>query len=83
LTETWLTSDDQAATRAITPDGYQLHHVPRSGRKGGGVAFLCLDSYKVVVQPPHHASSFESIELLVTVASISIRLIVLYRIPPS
>ena len=41
VTETWLRpSDTQGLIDEITPAGFQLHHVPRRNKKGGGVAVL-------------------------------------------
>ena len=61
------------------PEGYKLLHVPRSGKRGGGVAV----QYKMKVETTITATSFESITVLVNIASYTLRLIVIYRIPPS
>ena len=66
--------------------GFTLHHVPRnSGRTGGGVGVLINDRVKLVtrLEPINNAVSFESMEMIITIVSISIRLVVIYRMPPS
>jgi exonuclease III len=85
LTETWLSGNesDQRIIGQITPSGYIFHQIPRYGRKGGGVAIMCRDSFKVHVKPAFSASSFETMEVSITLQSATIRLIVVYRIPPN
>ena len=89
LTETWLPNDETKCRRVVmdcAANGYTLHHVPRSsGRRGGGVGVLNNNSIKITscLQPVNVAQSFESMEIIITIVSISIRLIVIYRMPPS
>lgn len=83
LTETWLSDSDQITINELTPTGYQLHHVPRPKGRGGGVAVLAKDNIKIRVEEQLPAISFESIETLLSILSSTIRLITLYRIPPS
>ena len=64
--------------------GFTLHHVPRnSGRTGGGVGVLINDRVNLVtrLEPINNAVSFESMEMIITI--VSIRLVVIYRLPPS
>ena len=66
--------------------GYTLHHVPRnSGSTGGGVGVLINDRVKLVtrLETVNSAVSFESMEMIITIVSISIRLVVIDRMPPS
>ena len=80
ITETWLTTDDRAAPGEITPDGYKLHHVPRTSRRGGGVAVLCKSTFQTHVSDSHpRTKSFESTNILISSGSCSVRLIVIYR----
>ena len=89
LTETWLSNEDNNNTQVITEcsnHGYTLHHVPRnSGSTGGGVGVLINDRVKLVtrLETVNSAVSFESMEMVITILSISIRLVVIYRMPPS
>ena len=89
LTETWLSNEENNNTHVITEcsnHGYTLHHVPRnSGSTGGGVGVLINDRVKLVtrLETVNSAMSFESMEMIITIVSISIRLVVIYRMPPS
>ena len=95
LTETWLSSEDSKNKYVIdqcVAHGYILHHSPRtSGRRGGGVGLLVSNAIKVTFKRIHvsplHASplitSFELMEAVLTICSVSLRLIVIYRMPPS
>ena len=47
------------------------------------MAVICREQYKMKVETTITATSFESMTVLVTVASYTLRLIVIYRIPPS
>ena len=89
LTETWLSNEEVNNRRVVmecSTHGFTLHHVPRnSGRTGGGVGVLINDRVKPVtrLEPINNAVSFESMEMIITIVSISIRLVVIYRMPPS
>ena len=89
LTETWLSNEENSNTHVIleySNHGYTLHHVPRnSGSTGGGVGVLINDRVKLVtrLETVNSAVSFESMEMIITIVSISIRLVVIYRMPPS
>ena len=89
LTETWLSNEEVSNRRVVmecSTHGFTLHHVPRnSGRTGGGVGVLINDRVKLVtrLEPINNAVSFESMEMIITIVSISIRLVVIYRMPPS
>ena len=50
LTETWLLASDTSACLAdICPNGFCLYHHPRRSGRGGGVAFLVPEIYKVEI----------------------------------
>ena len=66
--------------------GYTLHLVSRnSGHTGGGVGVIIKDRVILVtrLEPINNAVSFESMEMIIPIVSISIRLVVIYRMPPS
>ena len=66
--------------------GYTLHQVPwNSGCTGGGMGILINDRVKLVtrLEPIDNAVSFESMEMIMTIVSISIRLVVNYQMPPT
>jgi len=83
LTETWLHEgdSDQKTLGDLTPNGYKLRHLPRSGKKGGGVAVLYKKSLDVKFVN-HKASSFECMEAYFTSCDTHIRLLVVYRLIP-
>ena len=90
LTETWLSSEDSKNKHVIdqcVAHGYSLHHSPRtSGRRGGGVGLLVSNAIKVTFKRIHVSpliTSFELMEAVLTICSVSLRLIVIYRMPPS
>ena len=90
LTETWLSNEDNKNKHVIdqcVAHGYTLHHTPRtSGRRGGGVGILVNNAIKVTFRQIHvspQITSFELMEAVLTICSISLRLIVIYRMPPS
>ena len=90
LTETWLSNEDSKNKRVIdqcVAHGYTLHHSPRtSGRRGGGVGILVNNAIKVTFRRIHvnpQITSFELMEAVLTICSISLRLIVIYCMPPS
>ena len=90
LTETWLSSEDSKNKHVIdqcVAHGYTLHHSPRtSGRRGGGVGLLVSNEIKVTFKRIHVSrliTSFELMEAVLTICSVSLRLIVIYRMPPS
>ena len=89
ITETWLSNDDKnnmSVVNTCLNNGYTLHYRPRNtGRRGGGVRVIInnqinVKSRMIVINP--EITSFESMEVVITVGSITIRLSVIYRIPP-
>ena len=90
LTETWLSSEDIKNKHVIdqcVAHGYTLHHSSRtSGQRGGGVGLLVSNAIKVTFKRIHVSpliTSFELMEAVLTICSVSLRLIVIYRMPPS
>ena len=59
ITETWLTQNDAAVCKEITPDGYRLFYCPRADRRGGGIALLCRESLNVRRLSTGEKTSFE------------------------
>ena len=79
ITETWLSNDDKnnmSVVNTCLNNGYTLHHRPRNtGRRGGGVGVLInnqinVKSRMIGVNP--EITSFESMEVVITVGSITI-----------
>ena len=89
ITETWLSNDDKnnmPVVNTCLDSGYTLHYCPRyTGRRGGGVGVIINNRIKHQSRTVHaklEITSFESIELVITIGSITIRLSVIYRMPP-
>ena len=89
ITETWLSNDDKnnmSVVNTCLNNGYTLLHRPRNtGRRGGGVGVLInnqinVKSRMIGVNP--EITSFESMEVVITAGSITIRLSVIYRMHP-
>ena len=73
ITESWLSTEEcnnRAVSRECADHDYELFHVPRSNRRGGGVALLIKNGLHVIKQKHSTRNSFEHIELLVTAISI-------------
>ena len=50
---------------------------------GGGVALISCEHYAVKSESSFTATSFESLSVLATVGSYALRIVVIYRVPPS
>ena len=90
LTETWLSNDlsrNKSVVDECASHGYSLHHSPRdNGHRGGGVGVLISDRMNSTIRHiPGSAkiASFEYMELVIAIGSVSLRLVVIYRMPPS
>ena len=59
ITETWLTQNDAAVCKEITPNGYRLFHCPRTDRRRGSTALLCRESLNVRRLSAGEKTSFE------------------------
>ena len=79
MTETWLSSCDTAACLAdISHPVFSLSHCPRLSGRGGGVAFLVRETFKVEIM---HTPKFEAMCILVKHSSITANFICIYRPP--
>ena len=82
MTDTWLSSCDTAACLDdIYPPGFSLFHCPRPSGRGGGVAFLVREDFKVEIIHTPKFLSFEAICILVKHSSITANFIFIYRPP--
>ena len=84
VTETWIspnkTNDPQLKH---LPAGYAMLQVPRPHRRGGGVALIYRECLHINSYEPTTAKCFEGLEVVMTINSHCLRLLVLYRPPPS
>ena len=90
ITETWHTNNDKNNMPVINTcldSGYTLQHRPRNtGRRGGGVGVLINNRIKHqsrILHDKPEITSFESIEHVITMGSVTIRLSVIYCMPPA
>ena len=86
ITETWLHGDnfDSYFCRDICPEGFSFSHVPRSSSEGGGVGLLVRRQFKVTKIPFADFRSFEAIQVLLkSTGNLNLRLVNIYRPPPS
>ena len=82
MTETWLSSCDTAACLDdISPPDFSLFHCPRPSGRGGGVAFLVRETFKVEIIHTPKFLSFEAICILVKHSSITANFICIYCPP--
>ena len=86
ITETWLHDDnfDSYFCRDICPEGFSFSHVPRSSSEGGGVGLLVRRQFKVTKIQFADFRSFEAIQVLLkSIGNLNLRLVNIYRPPPS
>ena len=84
LTEIWLSASDTSACLGdICPYGFCLYHHPRHSGRGGGVAFLVPQTYKVEFIHTPQYQSFEVICIVIKHLSISANFKCIYRPPTS
>ena len=86
ITETWLSTNETTASLAdITPTGFTLHHIPRSGRSGGGVGIFVSDFFRFSRISIPTFPSFEAIcgRISNEKVGINVNVLTLYRPPGS
>ncbi len=85
LTETWLKPGDADAPKIedLKPNGYKLPHEPRKKKRGGGVGILHRSNIDIATKVSVTFKSFEYMETVLKSPCKSVRVIVVYRPPPS
>ena len=83
LTETWLkgTDEDRMSCGDITPPGYTILHVPRKGKRGGGVGLVFRSNLQIKQCETTQYGTFEHMEVLILNAASCTRLSIIYRPP--
>ena len=85
ITETWLkTEDSDFRLREIAPDEYNIIGHPRKdGRKGGGVALIYEQQYKVIDKTPENNATptMEWATFHLRFKHVQVNLLLIYRIP--
>jgi hypothetical protein len=84
VTETWIPAGGADPPQlSHLPAGYSIFHIPRSHRRGGGVAIIYRECLHVKSLSKIQATSFEGLEAVISVNSSCIRVVAIYRPPPS
>ena len=83
LTETWLTDCDNFSIGELCPTGYYFHHVSRKNSKGGGVGLLLKKRIQIKKQTEEKFRSFEYVDVIAKCSNGCIRIVNIYRPPPS
>ena len=88
LTETWLKPgiEDSTIIHKLCPEGFGLTHKPRNRQKckrGGGVGLIYHNQLTLDSQSSTTFQSFEYIEHLLKTNNRNVRIVVVYRPPPS
>ena len=86
ITETWLQPDisNQIIVNNICPTRFILHHLPRAAHKGGGVALLYKNRFRLKkLSLDISSNSFEFTDCMISYLSSRLQTVVVYRPPPS
>ena len=85
VTESWLTSNDRITIADLTNslEDYALHHLPRSTRRGGGLAVIARKGLHVSRNEGCIFSSFEHFDSTITSGNKVFRLLKVHLPPPS
>ena len=94
IAETWLQeAGDEATVKQMLPEGFLMKHAPRKGQSiesrkghGGGVGIIYKSKINVTVKESSLTSKFEQFELMdccVKMNGQCLRLVVMYRPPPT
>ena len=82
ITETWAPSNSQSCLSELLPDGYEVTHQARLSGRGGGVALVHRKGITCKLTKASKAfRSFQMMEVMLTIASSSLRVAVVYRPP--
>jgi hypothetical protein len=84
ITETWLSADRHDALEDSCPTGFTSLHVPRPNSNGDGVAVIFRSSIEASSLLEHltpRPKTFEYLSVVLTINSVPIRLVVVYRPP--
>lgn len=85
ITETWLNpTSEKRVCAGLLPEGYDIMSVSRQRGRGGGVALIYRTTLKCSrCSPQSKTKSFECLEVTVSTSSASLKLVIVYRPPPS
>ena len=82
-TETWIRDNslDSQVLNELTPAGFAVHSVPRTNKRGGGVAVVYRSTMKLSVQDVTSHASFEYLKVHLSHSQHLVSLWVVYRPP--
>lgn len=87
LTETWLCGDDRDARTIAdlsnTLCGYRVIHRPRVNKNGGGVAIILRKGLEIKSIDHPTYGAMEGLDINIKAGNCSLRLVTVYRPPPS
>ena len=84
LTETWLYNNtgEKAKINEMTPSTHCFFHISRETMRGGGVGFFVNKAFQIIkVSKMSVFESFELIEAKISIRSVCIKIITIYRPP--
>ena len=83
LTETWLSNNisDNSKISEMTPKSFDLYHIPRDDRNGGGVGVLIKKAYITSVINQRKFNSFENINIKINHVNRNFQIILIYKPP--
>ena len=77
ITENWLSANECAVCKELTPSGYKLYHSPRCDRRGGVTPLLFMENITVSKIESASRIFLGLSEYLVTAGSLRFRLVIL------
>ena len=87
ITETWLSSspNSPAVINELIPTGYKFLHCPRTNKRGGGVAIIIRECFKIKKTSFADSSfaNFECLNCIVSVNEKHLFIAIVYRPPHS
>lgn len=86
MTETWLTKSDETWIKSteLNKDGFSMKNSFRNdGRKGGGLALVYRDMYKIQLVEEKYARTYHSVKWKLTMKNTHLHILGIYRPPPS
>ena len=84
ICETWLQyKRDASVIKDMLPNGYSIEHTPRPTGKGGAVTIIHRSSLQWRKETTDTSRSFEHVSCRLKTPELSVRVVIVYRPPPS
>ena len=81
LSETWISENNDYTCDQITPRTHTIHHVPRVGKSGGGVAIVTSNSLRAQPSDESKFQIFENAAVRLKLRNENVTLTSVYRPP--